>query len=197
VLARIAVALAALVAARPDESDLVRLLDAPGRNCLDELRWQGLRPPELIARLALQPDATVADVGAGPGFLSLPLAAAVPAGRVIATDVRADYLAVARARARRARVRNLETRASPPDAPGLAPASVDLALLAQVDHYLADRASYFAALVPSLKPGGRVALVNYRRYREPDLAAARAAHLRVIDEWSPTPPFFLLVLAPE
>ncbi len=186
-------ALAVAAGARADEP----ALDAAGRQMLDRLRVQALHPDELVARLALAPDATVADVGAGPGFLTLPLARAVPRGRVVATDVRAGYLAVAARRAADAGLRNVETRVVPADSPSLPPRAIDLALLCQVDHYLADRARYLAALAPSLKPGGRVALVNYVRYRDADLAAARAAGLRVIDAWQPSPPFFVLVLAPD
>jgi ubiquinone/menaquinone biosynthesis C-methylase UbiE len=171
-------------------------LDAQGRAMLDSLREEALRPAALIARLALAPDDVIADVGAGPGFLTLPLARAVPRGRVIATDVRADYLAVAAERAARAGLENVRTRVVPADRPGLDPRSINLAILCQLDHYLKDRAAYFAALVPALRRDGRIALINYARYREADLAAARAAGLRVVDEWAPSPPFFLLVLAP-
>lgn len=171
-------------------------LDGPGRAMLDSLREEALRPSALVKRLALAPDAQVADVGAGPGFLTLPLARAVPRGAVLATDVRADYLAAAADRAARAGLSNVRTRVVPADRPSLDPASIDLAVLCQLDHYLKDRAAYFAALVPALRPRGRIALINYVRYREADLAAARAAHLRVVDEWAPSPPFFLLVLAP-
>jgi hypothetical protein len=71
---------------------------------------------------------------------------------------------------------------------------VDLVLLCQVDHYLIDRARYFAALLPALRPRGRLVLVNYRRHRAADLAAAHEVGLRVLDEWSPSPPFFVMVL---
>jgi ubiquinone/menaquinone biosynthesis C-methylase UbiE len=170
--------------------------DPAVRLMLDPLRAAGLRPAELVARLHLRPRDVVADLGAGPGFLTLPLARAVPRGRVIATDVRPEYLLVAARRAKEAGIANLETLAVPADSPSLPPGSVDLALLCQVDQYLPDRARYLAALRPALRPGGRVAIVNYARYREADRAAARAAGLRVVDEWQPTPPFFLLVLAP-
>jgi SAM-dependent methyltransferase len=115
---------------------------------------------------------------------------------VIATDVRADYLAALALRARRAGLSNLVTRPAEPERPGLDDASVDLVILCQVDHYLADRARYFAALARALRPGGRIAIANYVRFRDADLAAARAAGLRPIDAWSPSPPFFLLVVAP-
>jgi hypothetical protein len=115
---------------------------------------------------------------------------------VIATDVRADYLALAAGRARQAGLSNVETRATPADDPRLAAGEIDHALLCQVDQRLPDRARYFRRLTAALKPRGKLALVNWARFRDADLAAAREAGLRVVDEWSPTPPFFLLVLEP-
>jgi SAM-dependent methyltransferase len=175
--------------------DPTRGLDLPGRMMLDPIRVEALKPDELVARLRVGPRDVVADVGAGVGFLTLPLLRV--AGRVIATDLRADYLEVARRRARRAGLPGFETRVVPADRPSLPESGVDLALLCQVDHALADRAGYFAQLKGALKPGGRIALVNYRRYRAPDLEAARVAGLRVVDEWDPSPPFFVLVLKSE
>ena len=110
-------------------------------------------------------------------------------------DVRADYLEVARARALRANLDNVTVRVVGAESPELPARAYDLIVLCQVDHYLRDRASYFAALARALRPGGRIALVNYARYRDHDLAAASAAKLVVVDEWNPSPPFFLLVLA--
>jgi ubiquinone/menaquinone biosynthesis C-methylase UbiE len=170
-------------------------LDRQARDMLDPLREQALRPEELVRRLRLAPDAVVADVGAGPGFFSLPLARAVPRGRVLATDVRPEFLALVRERAAAAKLGNIETRLVEPTQPGLSPASVDAVFVCQVDHYLADRGAYFAELARALKPGGRLIVVNFDRYREPVLVAARSAGLRPVEEWRPTPPFFVLVLA--
>jgi ubiquinone/menaquinone biosynthesis C-methylase UbiE len=172
-------------------------LDPMGRAMLDSLRVEALHPADLVARLRLQPDAIVADVGAGPGFLTLPLAQAVPRGKVIATDVRADYLVVAARRAVQAGRGNVKTLVVAPEAPGLEPHSVDVAILCQVDHYLRDRVRYLTALVQAMRPGGRIVLVNYARHRDANLAAAHAAFLRVVDEWNPSPPFFAVILVPD
>jgi ubiquinone/menaquinone biosynthesis C-methylase UbiE len=186
------VVLAAACTARGDDD----VLDGQGRAMLDLLRLEALRPDALIARLSPKPDAVIADVGAGPGFLSLPLARAVPAGKVIATDIREDYLRALSRRASDAKLSNITTVVSGRERPGLAPSSVDLIVLCQVDHYLVDRARYFGELAAALRPGGRLAIVNYRRYRDADLEAAKANSLQVADEWAPSLPFFLLVLTP-
>jgi SAM-dependent methyltransferase len=165
-------------------------LDGQGRAMLDPLREKILQPEQLIARLHVLDDSVVADIGAGPGFWSGHLSRAVPRGKVIATDVRADYLAHIDSLG----LANVTTRVVAPEDPSLAARSIDLALLCQVDQYLGDRADYFAKLLPSLKRGGRIVLVNYVEHRAADLSAATKLNLRVLDEWEPSPGFFVMVL---
>jgi ubiquinone/menaquinone biosynthesis C-methylase UbiE len=138
------------------------------------------RPDELVAALAIPEGATVADVGAGTGYLTGRLAAAVgPAGRVVATDIDADALAKLEARVKDARV---TTRRVTPDDPGLEAGAYDRVLLAQVDHLLADRAAYFRKLAAALAPGGRLAVANRLPYRQRVVDAASAAGLRAVSE---------------
>ncbi len=171
-------------------------LDAQARAMLDPIREEALRPRELIARLRLPPTAVIADIGAGPGFLAIPIARAVPRGVVIATDIRREYLDVLSTRAKEAKLTNVQTRLVESERPGLDTKSIDVALLCQVDHYLKDRTAYLTALLPALRPGGRMVLVNYNRFREADLTAARQAGLRVVDEWTPSVAFFMIALSP-
>lgn len=192
VLAPMAIVLSAF-AAGCDERPLPEL-DVVGRSYLAPLRNDALAVPRLIERLRLRPTDVVADLGAGPGFLTLPLARAVPDGRVIATDVKRSYLEVLSSRADAEGLDNIETRLVAEDQSGLGADSADVILLCQVDQLLADRAAYFRALVPSLKSGGRVVLVNYVRFQEVDRVAARAASLAIVDEWRPSEPFFVMVL---
>ncbi len=192
---RVGLALLVLVwvmAAQAD--DLRSKLDAQGRAMLDPIREQALHPREVVTRLHLRPTDSIADVGAGPGFWTVPLAQAVPRGTLVALDIRADYLEVATVRAKEAGLTNVRTRVIPSDRPDLPASSVDVVFLAQVDHYLKDRVSYFSALANALHPSGRLVIVNYERFRAPDLAAAAAVGLHVIDQWQPSPPFFVLVV---
>jgi trans-aconitate methyltransferase len=158
---------------------------------LDPLREQILQPDAILARLALPADASLVDVGAGPGFFTPHLARAVPRGRVLATDVRDDYLQFIAER----RFPNVTTRRVPPDDPELAPRSADLVLLCQVDHLLRDRADYFKKLAPALRAGGRLVLINLEDRRAAAVAAAEAAGYRAVDEWRPSAGFYVLVLA--
>ena len=184
--------LGALACRAAPPADPMAGLDREGRAMLSPVRARQLPPDRLLAALGLRGDETVADVGAGPGYLTLPLAQALPRGRVIATDINASYLAALTRRA--AGVRNIETVVVAKDDPGLAPGSVDLALVVQVDHYLGDRADYFRKLRGALRPNGRIALVNFDRYRAPDLAAAQASGLAVSSSGDAGPGLFLVIL---
>lgn len=157
-----------------------------------------LRPDLLLPRLAVPVGGTVADLGAGPGYLTLPLARAVGGGRVIATDVDRAALATLRDRARAAGWGNVETRAVAADDPGLSPSSIDLALLCHVDALLPDRAAWLSRLAPALRPGARLAVVGYAPGRGDLLAAASRAGYDLVDE-APAllPAQFLVFLRPK
>jgi ubiquinone/menaquinone biosynthesis C-methylase UbiE len=164
---------------------------------LSRTRERSLGPAALVQRLGLPSTAIIADIGAGPGLFTLPFARAVASGRVIATDIRSDLLEIAKTRAHASGLTNIETRLVEASQTGLAPSSVDLAFLCQVDHYLADRAGYFAKLKVALRAGGRIVIVNTPRLRDPALAAAHQAGLRIVSEWRIGSLYFAVVLKPE
>ena len=121
------------------------------------------RPDEMIAALAVQPGETVVDLGSGTGYYTFRLARAVgPGGRVYAVETDADLLDDLAHRATREGIPNLRTTHPAPTEAGL-PEPVDLVFLSHVYHHLPDRIGYFGRLARSLRPGGRVAIVEGRR----------------------------------
>jgi predicted methyltransferase len=120
--------------------------------------WQ--KPHEVIQALALKPDARVADLGAGTGYFSARLANMVPQGRVYAVDIEPDMVRYLAERAKREGLRNLVAVAGAPDDPRL-PEKVDLILLVDVYHHIEARAGYFRRLRQSLRPGGRIAIIDF------------------------------------
>ena len=130
-----------------------RIFDDPKRDA-----WQ--KPHEVIAALKLAPDAVVADIGAGTGYFAARLAHFVPKGRVYAADAEPDMVTFLGERARREGLANLTAVTAAPDSPRL-PAAVDLVLLVDVFHHIDKRNVYFSQLRNSLKPGGRVAVIDF------------------------------------
>jgi SAM-dependent methyltransferase len=128
-----------------------------------EEREKEERTSLLIEELRLKPGMVVADVGAGSGYLSRRMAPLVaPAGRVIAVDIQPQMLALLAEAAKDPRYANIEPLAGGVDDTHLPPDSVDLAIMVDVYHELEYPYEVLASIVRALKPGGRVAFVEYR-----------------------------------
>jgi ubiquinone/menaquinone biosynthesis C-methylase UbiE len=172
----------------------------------DRERWLPKEP--VLAMLALAPGMTVADVGAGSGYLTGPLAAAVgQTGVVFAVD---PSPAAHRHLAERFGgdewpqvVRQVGTA----EATGLADAAVDRILWHAVFHELADRGRAWAEARRILKPGGRLVVVDWKPELTPmgppvaervaaatAAAEAEAAGYRVVERTEPGPATWGLVL---
>jgi ubiquinone/menaquinone biosynthesis C-methylase UbiE len=123
------------------------------------------QPPErLLAAIGLGPGLRMADVGCGPGFYALPAARIVgPAGRVHALDLQEPMLARVRERAAAEGLANVAAALSEESRLPLADGSVDLVLVANVLHEAADRRAFLREILRVLAPGGRVAVVEWRR----------------------------------
>jgi len=105
---------------------------------------------------------TVADIGAGTGYLNAHLARAVGQdGKVLALDVEPNMVAYMTERAAREGTPQVTARTVAPDDPGLAPASVDRILVLDTWHHLPDRSTYAAKLAAALRPGGKLVVVDF------------------------------------
>jgi ubiquinone/menaquinone biosynthesis C-methylase UbiE len=132
-------------------------LDRPERAAEEE-------PDKAIAALAISPGATVADVGAGSGYITVRLAAAVgPRGRVYATDVQPEMIAKLTERVRAANFQNVTPIISATDDARLPEGSIDLILMVDVYHELATPQRMLQQLKRALKPSGRLVLLEYRK----------------------------------
>ena len=129
------------------------VFDDPSRDA-----WQ--KPHQVIEALALKPDAAVADIGAGTGYFAARLAHFVPQGRVYAVDIEPDMVKYLADRAKREGLANLTAVAGAPDDARL-PSKVDLVLMVDTYHHVEQREGYFRKLAQSLKPGGRVAIIDF------------------------------------
>lgn len=132
-----------------------RWLDRPTRK--DEERTD-----LLVDSLPLEADDVVADIGAGTGYFSVPIARRVPDGRVLAVDLQPQMLESVRRRAALAGLDNIEAVQATETNPGLPVGSVDLALFVDVYHEISHPWEVMGRVVESLAPDGLVVLVEYR-----------------------------------
>jgi SAM-dependent methyltransferase len=117
----------------------------------------------LLEALGLQPGDVVADLGAGTGYFSLPMARAVsPGGRVLAVDIQPEMLAIIDKRVALENVSNIETILATETDPNLPAGAVDLVLLVDAYHEFSHPLEVMARVEAALSERGRVVLVEYR-----------------------------------
>lgn len=133
-----------------------KVFDDPKRDA-----WQ--KPAELIAALHIPTGATVVDLGAGTGYFARYLSRAVgPDGAVLAVEVEPRMVAFLLTRAEREQLANVAPLLASFDNPRLPRASADLILIADTYHHLDHRRRYLPLLARALRPGGRVAIVDWK-----------------------------------
>lgn len=140
-----------------DVAKWVHVFDDPGRDA-----WQ--KPDAVLRALGVAKGMTVADLGAGTGYFSVRLAQAVgPAGRVLAIDVEPKLVDYMKERAAKAQLAQLVPVLAPTDDPKLPARGVDLVLIVDTWHHIDDRLHYLTKIAAGLKPGGRVAVVDFKK----------------------------------
>jgi ubiquinone/menaquinone biosynthesis C-methylase UbiE len=121
-------------------------------------------PSRAIAALELRPGQIVADVGAGSGYYTMRLSKAVgPRGRVYATDIQPEMLALIRRKIESTKTSNVEAVLGTPTESRLPDAAIDLALMVDVYHELAQPQVFLQSLKRALKPDGRLVLIEFRK----------------------------------
>lgn len=165
----------------PNVMEYLDRLDRPERD-------QDQKPAQVVDALELKPGMHVADLGAGSGYFTRRFVEAVgETGKVYVIDVEPEALKyVEESLSRMHRRFEAEFILAKPNNPKIPAESVDLIFVCDTYHHLEDRADYFRNVKTSLKPGGRIALIDfYHDERSGDLGFPKG-HLvpreKVIEE---------------
>lgn len=144
--------------------EVARTMHWRGANWLVRESREGEERTELmLANLGIESGQVVGDLGCGNGYLSERLAQRVgPRGKVLAADLQPQMLELLSKRMAEAQIKNVVPVLSTPFDPGYAPESCDLILMVDVYHELDRPETVLAGLRRALRPGGRLALVEFR-----------------------------------
>jgi cyclopropane fatty-acyl-phospholipid synthase-like methyltransferase len=174
--------------------------------------------PRLVELLELKPGMSVADVGAGFGAWTMRLARELgPSGRVYATDVGAAQITALRDITSRERLTNVTVLEGAVSATNLPALCCDAILVRDAYHHFTQPEALIQSLAASLKPGGRLAVIDFPPRPNSEVPAgvpanrrghgvppevvegevgAALVHVRTIPAWSPAsePASLFLVL---
>jgi SAM-dependent methyltransferase len=179
----------------------------------EERRQAELDAPKLVEVLELKPGMTVADVGSGFGAMTVVLGHWIGSGRVFATDITERALHETRDYVRREALTNVTVIEGAAEATNLPDACCDAVFLRNVYHHITAVDAFNKSLVASLKPGGRLAIIDLEDRKGgqipkgvpanrgghgvppsivvDELKAAGLTHIRTSEAWPPGEPTFL------
>jgi ubiquinone/menaquinone biosynthesis C-methylase UbiE len=177
---------------------------------LSEERQAALQPAKLLRRVGLRSGDTIADVGCGPGFFTLPAAQIVGAGGLVyAADIQGEMLTAVRSRAAQEGLTNIRLVKTSENSVPIPPESCDMVLLAFTLNELDQHATFLHRLARLLKPDGKLVVLDWEKHEQtegpplqdrvaPDAlkADADAAGLHVEKQESLNEHQYLFILAP-
>jgi ubiquinone/menaquinone biosynthesis C-methylase UbiE len=146
----------------------------------DPARDEKQKPGELMRSAGIRPGMTVGDVGTGIGFMLPFLSKRVgPEGKVIAEDIFDDFLAAAKQRVANQKLENVTFVKGTETDPKLPEGAMDLVLALDVYHHFDFPDKMLAAIHKSLKPDGRLVIVEYYKRAEAMPAGRALTHIRL------------------
>ena len=177
--ARIVVMLAlaaGLAAQQRDPKQYAQTLENPDRIA-------SLQVDKVVSALGIKPGMHVADLGSGSGLFTIPFARAVgPSGKVYAVDIDAGLLAIVSGKVKSAGLANVQSVVADAKDPKI-PDPVDLVFICDTMHHLPDQAVYTKVLAGYVKPGGRVAVIDFAEGHWPAGHESYTITPAQVDEW--------------
>lgn len=178
--------------------------------------------PHLVDILRLEPGMAVADVGAGFGAFTVVLGKWIGDGTVFATDIGERQLRVIRGYVENEGLKNVTVLEGAAGSTNLPEACCDALFMRDVYHHVTQVESFNKSVFASLKPGGRLAIIDFRpdpgsklfpgvpanreghgikpNLVEDELKAAGLIHVQTIERWPPDdkyPLFLVLFTKPK
>jgi ubiquinone/menaquinone biosynthesis C-methylase UbiE len=145
-------------------------------------RAERMRVTNVVVALRLTPGQEVADIGAGSGLFSRPIAQAVgETGTVFAVDIDEGALKYIAEKSREQRLPQIKTVLAAEDDPKI-PEPVDLIVIIDTLHHVPDLPVYVSGLRRYLKPNGRVAVIDFTE-RWPGAFENRKYTVQDLDGW--------------
>ncbi len=121
------------------------------------------KPEEILKTLDVQSGMNVADLGSGGGYFVFKFAKkAGTNGKVYAVDVNKDFLDFIQKEAKEKKFENVQTVLVSKNEVELPKSGLDLIFTRNVYHHLQNRTEYFRKLSQNLKPGGKIAIIDYK-----------------------------------
>jgi predicted methyltransferase len=179
------------------------------RQIKQEREQAELDAPKLVEVLGVKPGMMIADIGSGGGAMTVVLGHWIGPGRVYATDITEHALRQTREYAKKEGLTNVTVIEGAPAATNLPDECCDAVFLRHVYHHVTEIAAFNKSLHASLKPGGRLAIIDFEPRRPnpaeipkgvpanrlghgippsvviEEVTAAGFTHVRTIDAWPP------------
>ena len=127
--------------------------------------WQ--KPDAVVAALGLKGSETLDDIGAGSGYFTFRFAKALPHGKVIAADTEAEMIRHIHHKAMSDGITNIQSVLTKPEDPEVSK-DADWVFICDVLHHVVDRPSWLGHVASEMKPGAKLALIEFKEGKLPE-----------------------------
>lgn len=133
--------------------------------------WQ--KPDDVVAALGLTGTETLVDLGSGSGYFTFRFARALPKGKVVAEDPEPEMVRHVHHRVMTEGIGNIQSVLIKPDAPQVS-ADADWVFICDVLHHVPNRSAWLTQITSGMKPGARLALIEFKEGMLPEGPPASA-----------------------